>query len=81
MTYSPCMLIHNPLAFQLAFQKEKNRKCLLEILNKTLYTTPAQPYPQDFSFSGFHLGFIVWGGKFPQPSGAGDMPPPDLIMC
>ena len=59
------MLIHNPLAFQLAFQKEKNRECLLEILNKTLYTTPAQPYPQDFSFSGFHLGFIVWGGKFP----------------
>ena len=51
------------------------------IQNTTLYTPPAQPYPQDFSFSGFHLGFIVWGGKFPQPSGAGDMPPPDLIMC
>ena len=33
MTYSPCILIHNPLAFQLAFHKEKIHKCLLEILN------------------------------------------------
>ena len=52
------------------------------IQNTTLYTPPAQPYPQDFSFSGFHLGFIVWGGEVPpQPSGAGEMPPPDLNMC
>ena len=67
------MLIHNPLAFQLAFQKEKKKdKCLLEILNidTTLYTPPAQSYPQDFSFSGLHLGFIVWGGGSPpSPSG------------
>ena len=32
MTYSPCILIHNPLAYQLAFHKEKIHKCLLEIL-------------------------------------------------
>jgi len=36
VTYSPCILIHNPLAFQLAFHKEKIHKCLLEILNTTL---------------------------------------------
>ena len=29
----PCILIHNPLAFQLAFHKEKIHKCFLEILN------------------------------------------------
>ena len=33
---SPCILIHNPLAFQLAFHKEKIDECLLEILNTTL---------------------------------------------
>ena len=28
--------IHNPLAFKVAFHKEKIHKCLLEILNTTL---------------------------------------------
>ena len=28
MTYPPCILIHNPLAFKLAFHKEQIYKCL-----------------------------------------------------
>ena len=28
MTYPPCLLIHNPLAFKLAFHKEQIYECL-----------------------------------------------------
>ena len=38
MTYPPCILIHNPLAFQLAVHKEKIHKCLSEIKHDAIIT-------------------------------------------
>ena len=52
MTYPPCILIHNPLAFKLAFHDEQIYKCLFGNIK------------YDATISKIELNSVFSGGTF-----------------